>query len=195
MVTIIFSQWDKFRPGMANAVIEENGTTWNRDYCPTDSSKSYSVIRKAQDEGTLTGMTTPQPYPEPVVSLDDAKRVKDTAIEGKTDLILGAGITVQLYGTNYSMDTVGSRAQINWLKLAVLTILVLMGALPGNMFPQNIVDKNDQPISILTPQDAITFLLTMWLSENGILARGAQLRKQVKDATTIQEVNEVVDDR
>lgn len=180
----------------ACTLINRNGVDIWVDYYPSPAYMhlSYYEIREAHAAGTLTGPGK-DPVDQPRPSLEQQKADKIAMFEFNTKQLQSSGYTVAVDGTDYVWDTLGERADRNWIWLAILSILVLVGILPASMFRGTVRTKGDELVTLASASVAIQFILTLKLAEQAMLDAGAALRKAVNDATTQEELDAIVDTR
>jgi hypothetical protein len=155
---------------------------------------SVSTIYDRDAEG-IEWYPDPEP-PEPTI--EQLKAAKDAAIESRTQAIFAAGVPARVGGTWYRFDTrTGARAATNWSNLMHATSAVLTGIVPAAaVFPKNISTINDGTILVLAnAAESAAFWAELMSFDAAITTAGATLRKSVKDATTIEAVNAIVDNR
>jgi hypothetical protein len=197
-LVLTLSYWVDVNRVKAITVLNRGGSDQWYDYYPASENMylSYSEIRDAYAAGTLTGPgVTPIDYPRP--PLEQQKLDKIALFENNTKYLQSEGYKVTVNGTEYVWDTLGERADRNWIWLAILAILTLMGVIPQNLvpFPRNVRAKDDTVVTLATAADAVTFLLQLKIAEQTLLDEGAALRKAVSDATTQEELDAIVDPR
>lgn len=193
---LTLSYWVDANHVKATTLLRRNGIDAWFDYYPDEAHMhlSYYEIRDAFYAGTLTGAgKTPVERERP--SLEQQKFEKLYQIEMTTKQIQSNGYTVQVNGVDYVWDTLGERADRNWIWLAILSILVLVGILPTSAFRGSVTTKDDTVVVLASAAAAIQFILTLKLTEQAVLDAGAALRKAVNDATTQEELDAVVDTR
>jgi hypothetical protein len=140
-------------------------------------------------------------YPDPTPpdpTLEQLKASKHAAIESRTQAIYAGGVPAQHNTTWYRFDTrTGARAAANWAMLANINGLVLAGAVPeASVFPKNISTIGDGTVLVLTTvAQSVAFWIQLMTYDSTIATEGATLRKSVTDATTIEAVNAIVDNR
>lgn len=120
-------------------------------------------------------------------ALENAKQAKITAIDTKTAELIKKGFAFN--GERFSMS---EAAQRNWIALS--------GGLANNMLPFPLaVSTVDEKSVILNSADELKMFLGAYMlyqsDPSQPLASGRVLKEAVTAATTIEEVNAVVDDR
>lgn len=156
-------------------------------------------------EGNIVREMTPEEksiyYP---ISLEDAKQGKSTAIESKTEEIYAAGTPAHVNSVLYRFDTqTGKRAAMRWKTLDSVIWRVNSGLIPeAAMFPMNIESITDAEgayyktiLQIATVSDANTFYTELMQNDQAIATAGTTLLLQVEAATTVAEVDAIVDNR
>lgn len=192
---ILESYWTDLNHVKATARIALGGREQWVDYYPAAENmpNSHYAIRAAYAADDLAGAVTPVDLPRP--SLAEQKQDKLYQFEMNTKQLQANGYTVAVNGIDYVWDTLGERADRNWIWLAILSILVLAGIVPAAAFRGSVTTKDDTVVVLANAGDAIQFLLTLKLAEQALLDTGAALRKAVNDATTQEELDAVVDTR
>lgn len=153
------------------------------------------------DDRAAVGMVweddPPPPEPEPL-PLETQKEIKIAQFEAHTKVIFARGVPAHVGGVEYSFDTrTGERAAANWQILdSVIARCLINPALEPALFPRNISTINDEYVLELdTAANANNFWIELMTNDASIAAEGATLRRQVREATTQEELDAVVDTR
>ena len=129
--------------------------------------------------------------------LEPQKDAKIGQFEAHTKQIYAAGVPAHVKGVSYLFDTrTGERASSNWLLLdAVILRALMVPVLEAQLFPRNIPTINDVSLTLDTAAEANAFWVELMTNDANIAAAGAVLRKAVKDCTTKEQLDAVVDPR
>lgn len=116
------------------------------------------------------------------VTLDDFKRLKYEAIDEKTVSLIRQGFDYT--SKKFSMSEV---AQINWLGMKQNKTLFI--------YPLQVTTKNNDVITLASEAEVESFVQSALMFKLTILKGGSDLKKLVHDATTVEQVDAVVDNR
>lgn len=120
--------------------------------------------------------------PPRVLTLPQAKREKWNAIDGKSQALLLQGYLHD--GSTFSMS---QTAQMNWVSLHVARSTLT--------YPVRVSTKDEREHLFNTAGTLSTFYLGGQAFKQGFLASGRALKLQVRAATTVEEVQAIVDSR
>jgi hypothetical protein len=109
---------------------------------------------------------------------------KNILIDIKTQELISGGFTY-----NASIFSLSSKAQTNWIGLEQADALGLI------TFPYNVTTKDDLEHSIISSADLTGFYATGLGIKSAHISSGRDLKQLVNVATTIAEVDAVVDNR
>ena len=157
-----------------------DGVTFN-EYHATDNPDNvivhtYADLNASQQTALQNVVINHDP------TLIVAKNIKIKQIDKKTQSLIYSGFT---YASNvFSMST---NAQTNWLGLDHARELLT--------YPYGVTTINDTEYSFPDSTDLHNFFLTGMAFKGGIVSSGRSLKLQVKAATTVAEVNAIVDNR
>lgn len=161
-------------------------------------------VREAVDNGdSIVQVAYPNdvfPAP-PVPTLEEAKKAKITAIDNKTSNMLdNSGVSVEFdFGSGLVTHTFAATrtAKMNWMLLQSVSGYCMDSKIPEeSFFPLNIQTFPDEAFLSLDTALAGFQFTTSVLSEIEVLrGSGAVLKNSVAAATTVEEVEAIVDNR
>jgi hypothetical protein len=147
---------------------------------------------------TTEGIVTyPDPEP-PAPPIEEVRAAKMRDIESRTNAIFAAGVPARVSGVWKRFDTrTGERAASNWAIMGNVINMVLNGAVAeGAVYPMNVVTLNDAEVLALADNTiGAAFWAELMTFDKNIAASGSVLRKRAVDATTVAEINAIVDNR
>jgi len=173
-------------------------------YTEVDHVADCSPMYYIHDGSVVREMTPEEKslyYPP---SLESVKSAKNSSIESKTEEIYAAGTPAHISTVLYRFDTqTGKRAAMRWKTLDSVIWRVKSGAIPeAYMFPMNvesITNAEGEYLKILLPLPtcaaADTFYIELMQNDQAIATAGTSLLLQVEAATTVEQVNAIVDNR
>jgi hypothetical protein len=173
-------------------------------YTVVSSVADCSPLYYIHENGIVREMTPAEKAIYYPISLDDAKQSKSAAIESKTDTIYEAGTPAHVNTILYRFDTqTGKRAATRWKTLDSVIWRGKSGVIPeAYMFPMNIESITDAEggyyktiIVLATCAAADTFYTELMQNDQNIATAGTTLLLQVEAATTVEQVNAIVDNR
>ena len=150
--------------------------------------KTVPGVRAVKNQSLSTGIIEVM-SPEEIdaikaVELDEAKTAKIAEIDAKTSSMITAGYTFK--GKVFDTDPV---TQFNWKNMFDLTNARIMP------LPVRSCTKYDEPFEFTSQADINAFYLGGTVYIAGLLESGRQIKYQVRAATTVEEVNAIIDPR
>jgi len=173
-------------------------------YTVVSSVADCSPLYYIHENGIVREMTPAEKAIYYPISLEDAKNGKYAGIESRTEDIYAAGTPAHVNSILYRFDTqTGKRAAMRWKTLDSVIWRVKSGAIPeAYMFPMNVESITNADgeyiktlIQLPTCAAADTFYIELMQNDQAIATAGTALLLQVEAATTVEQVNAIVDNR